>query len=147
MPSQKTDLADLPDVNLLVALLHPEHVHHAQALEWFAETAGFVTTPITEAGFLRLTLNQSVMGSPISLAEALASLSSVKSDPRAQFLPDDATFTAPRIALHGLVGHRQVTDFHLVNLASVHSARLVTFDAKVADTLVGKDREYVRIIG
>lgn len=147
MPSQKIDLADLPDVDLLIALLHPGHVHHAQALDWFSETAGYLTTPITEAGFLRLTLNQSVMGSPVSRAEALVSLGSVKSDPRARFLPDDATFTTPAIALDGLVGYRQVTDIHLVNLASAHKARLVTFDGRIADTLVGKDREYVRVIG
>ena len=87
------------------------------------------------------------MGSPVPLSQALASLSSLKSDPRAQFLPDDATFTTPRIALDGLVGHRQVTDIHLVNLASSHKARLVTFDTRIADTLVGKDREFVRVIG
>jgi len=103
MPSPRTDLADLPDVNVLIALLHPAHVHHAQALNWFSETARYVTTPITEAGFLRLALNPSVTGSPVSLSEALASLTSVKSDPRAQFLPDDATFTTPGIALDGLV--------------------------------------------
>lgn len=147
MPSQKSDLADPPDVNLLIALLHRAHVHHAQALDWFSETPTYVTTPITEAGFLRLTLNQSVMGSPVSLSEALASLSSVKRDPRARFLPDDATFTTPRISLDGLVGHRQVTDIHLVNLASAHKARLVTFDTRLADTLVGQDREYVRVVG
>lgn len=147
MPSPRTDLADLPDVNVLIALLHPAHVHHAQALDWFSETARYATTPVTEAGFLRLTLNQSVVGSPISLSQALASLRSVKSDPRAQFLPDDASFTTPRIALDGLVGHRQVTDVHLVNLASGHKARLVTFDTRIADTLVGNDQEYVRIIG
>lgn len=147
MPSRKTDLADLPDVNLLIALLHPAHVHHMQALHWFSETASYLTTPITETGFLRLTLNQSVMGSPVSLTEALASLRSVKSDPRAQFLPDDATFAKPRIALDGLVGHRQVTDIHLVNLACSHKARLVTFDTRIAGTLVGRDQEYVRIIG
>lgn len=147
MPSRKTDLADLPDVNLLIALLHPGHVHHAQALDWFSGTARYVTTPITEAGFLRLTMNPSVMGGPVSLTEALASLSSVKADPRAEFLPDDATFAEPKIALDGLVGYRQVTDIHLVNLASSHKARLVTFDTRLAGTLVGRDREYVRTIG
>ncbi len=147
MPSQKTDLADLPDINLLIALVHPAHEHHAQALDWFSTTKRYVTTPITEAGFIRLALTQSVMGSPVSLTEALASLTSVKRDPRAEFLADDATFTKPRIALDGLVGHRQVTDIHLVNLASRHKAQLVTFDVRIAGTLVGKDKGYVQIIG
>jgi len=34
-----------------------------------------------------------------------------------------------------------------VNLATAHKARLVTFDSRVADALVGKDREYLSIIG
>lgn len=147
MPSKKIDPADLPDVNVLIALVHPAHVHHTQAFDWFSETESYVTTPVTEAGFIRLALNQSVMGGPVSFAEAMVSLSSVKRDPRAQFLADDATFSQPRIALDGLFGHQQVTHMHLVNLASRHGARLVTFDRRIAGTLVDRDRSYVKIIG
>ena len=53
-PSTMTERLDLPDVNVLVALVHPGHTHHEHAVEWLQRTAGFATTPITESGLLRL---------------------------------------------------------------------------------------------
>lgn len=134
---------ELPDVNLLIALLHPSHVRHRQAQQWFAEVGRFATTPLTEAGLIRLALNPAVVGQQATAADALASLQSLRDDPRAEFLPDDASFADPEIGLHGLVGLRQVTDLHLVNLAARHGARLVTFDAKIASALLPRDAEAV----
>lgn len=128
---------DLPDVNVIIALLHRGHVHHRYAQEWFAKVRRFATTPITETGFLRLALNPSVMGSQTSSDAALASLRSLRADRRATFLADNATLAEAVIPVTALTGHRQVTDLHLVNLAVAHSARLVTFDRRIASTLTG----------
>lgn len=137
-----TDI-DLPDVNVLVALLHPGHIHHSTAQGWFSKSERFATTAITESGFLRLALNPSVMGSRIRAADALTSLRSLRMDPRAEFLPDDSTLTNAQIDLVGLVGHKQVTDLHLVNLAASHHARLVTLDTKIKQTLTADDHIHV----
>ena len=134
---------DLPDVNVLVALLHPAHVHHLQAQKWFTSTQRFATTPITESGFIRMALNPVVAGQVTSLGDAMSSLSSVRADKRAEYVADDTSLAVPAIDLVGLVGFRQVTDFHLVNLAARHSARLVTFDRKIALTLAPRDRRLV----
>ncbi|MEA5455441.1 hypothetical protein SPF06_11975 [Sinomonas sp. JGH33] len=113
------------------------------AQDWFAKVRHFATTPITESGFLRLALNPAVMGGPTSSGAALASLRSLRADPRATFLADDATLADPVISLEAMAGHRQVTDLHLVNLAVAHSARLVTFDKRIAGTLTGASAEAV----
>jgi uncharacterized protein len=49
----------LLDVNVLVALFDPDHVHHELAHDWFAEhrSAGWATCPVTENGFLRVLSN------------------------------------------------------------------------------------------
>ena len=45
----------LLDVNVLLALFDPEHVHHDIAHDWFAEscTGRWASCPVTENGFLR----------------------------------------------------------------------------------------------
>lgn len=139
-------MIDLPDVNVLVALLHAGHVFHQSAQQWFAGVEQFATTPITESGFLRVALNSAVVGTEIRAADALASLRSLRSDPRAQFLADDASLADPTISLVGLVGYRQITDLHLVNLAAAHNARLVTLDAKIRPVLIPDDRAHIVVL-
>ena len=134
---------DIPDVNVVFALLNPSHAHHRTARQWFTRTTRFATTPLTESGFLRLSLNPSITGRVISTTEALDSLRSMKEDHRVCFLPDDSTLSDPRIDLISLVGHKQVSNLHLTNLAKTHNARLVTLDARLRQTLVPDDQEFV----
>jgi predicted nucleic acid-binding protein len=49
----------LLDVNVLVALFDPDHVHHDAAHEWFAanRAGGFATCPLTENGLVRILSN------------------------------------------------------------------------------------------
>jgi len=137
---------DLPDVNVLVALLHPNHVHHRSAQAWFGSVGSFATTPVTEAGLIRMALNPAVMGRTLGAAAALVSLRSLRADTRARFLPDDSSLAGAAIDLAVLVGHRQVTDLHLVNLAAGHDATLVTFDTKLARALAPSDQARVRTL-
>ena len=56
-------LASLLDVNVLVALFDPDHVHHEAAHVWFAATrgAGWATCPLTENGVVRVLSNPSLL--------------------------------------------------------------------------------------
>ncbi|MGL5852423.1 MAG: TA system VapC family ribonuclease toxin [Phycicoccus sp.] len=134
-------------MNVLLALVHPGHVHHDLAHDWLGQASRFATTPVTESGLVRLALNPAVMARTVSAPAALASLQSLHDDPRATFLPDDATFRTPRVGLTGLAGHRQVTDLHLVDLAARHDAVLVTFDRTLSASLLDDDRRHVQVIG
>jgi uncharacterized protein len=137
----------LPDVNVLVALLNPAHVHHDAAQEWFDATPRFATTPITEAGLVRMAMNPAVMGgSAESAGDALASLRSLRGDQRAEFVPDGSSLAEATIDLVGLVGFRQLTDLHLVNLAALSSGRLVTFDTRIRPVLTDGDQGLVHVL-
>ncbi|MFT4009581.1 MAG: hypothetical protein QM655_06000 [Nocardioidaceae bacterium] len=137
---------DLPDVNVLVALLSPAHVHHDTAQTWFDSVACFATTPVTESGLVRMAMNPAVMGVAESAERALALLRSLREDARAEFLPDDSSLAEAAIDLVGLVGFRRVTDLHLVNLAAAHSGRLVTFDTKIRPVLSPDDQARVHVL-
>ena len=146
MPSSRTEHLALPDVNVLIALVYPGHVHHRAALAWFGEVGEYATTPITEAGLLRLMLNPKVVGQAVASTDALATLASVRRDPRARHIEDRVSFSEPYIDLVGLAGFRQVTDLHLVNLAAANDAVLVTFDPALGRSLVAGDQHLVQLL-
>jgi uncharacterized protein len=120
----------LLDVNVLVALVSPQHVHHAAAHRWFAQMSDWATTPIIETAFVRLISNPVVAGTDFTH----------------RFLRDEARLLDPSIDLAALIGPRQVTDFHLVQLAKVAGATLATFDAKLVAALADADRRHVHLI-
>lgn len=136
----------LPDVNVLFALLQPNHVAHAVAWEWLGSVKSFATTPITETGLLRLALNPTVMGCEMTSLDAIRSLRSLRNDARAVFVPDDASLADATTGLDGLRGHRQVTDLHLVNLAARHRMVLVTLDRALKRSLPRSAHNLVKLL-
>jgi hypothetical protein len=116
----------LLDANVLIALLVDDHVHHAAAENWFAGMTGnFATCPVTQGSLLRLLLREGQ-----SAATARAVLSHASANPRHEFWRDDMAYTDVPTA--GIVGHRQVTDAYLAQLARSRQARLATFDQAMA---------------
>jgi len=112
----------LLDANVLIALLVDDHVHHASAETWFAGLAdGIATCPITQGSLMRLLVREG------QTADAASSvIRGVAADPRHEFWPDDVAYTDVPTA--GIVGHRQVTDAYLAQLARSRGCRLATFD-------------------
>ena len=142
-----TDRTVLLDVNILVALALDSHVHHREAHRALNRIEGsWATCPMTEAGFYRLLLNPHVTGRPFTFAEISEVLAGMRSDPRWCFLTDTGTLTEPVIDTSVLVGHQQVTDFHLVDLAARHGAVLATFDAGLPAGLAPGDRGHVLVL-
>lgn len=122
----------LPDANVLIALVVADHVHHEAAEAWYAgTTAAIATCPITQGSLVRLLIRQ---GEPAQAATAL--VAALMAQPRHKFWPGDATFDA--VSLNGVIGHRQVTDAYLAQLArvrvgvTVRGGRLATFDQGLA---------------
>jgi toxin-antitoxin system PIN domain toxin len=116
----------LLDANVLVALLIADHVHHDAAESWLAGTTeGFATCPITQGSLVRLVIRT---GLPAEAATAL--VKAVSADPRHEFWPDDLGYGD--VPMAGVVGHRQVTDAYLAQLARVRRGRLATFDQGLA---------------
>ena len=137
----------LLDVNVLLALSLDNHIHHLAAAEWFDESDfDWATTPITEAGFLRLSINSRVSGMTISAAQAVDVLRQLREAPGHRFVADDTSLSDPIIDLRPLAGTKQVTDFHLVNVAARHGMRLATFDGSLLRSLADADRGHVYVI-
>ncbi len=128
--------AHLLDGNVLVALVLPEHVHHEVAASWFQDSGLFATCPTVQGTLLRLLLRQ---GTHVSDARAV--LEAVVGHPRHRQWLDDIGYLD--VDLSQVLGHRQVTDAYLAQLARTRKGRLATLDrglaraaADVADLIV-----------
>lgn len=126
-------MSALPDVNVLVALAWPQHIHHAAARTWFSESApaGWATCAVTQAGFIRVSSNPAAIPDARTPAEAAHLLGLYIARPDHEFLVDDVPLTDGMRAVHG---HRQVPDAHLVQLAAHHGCHVVTFDRGVTES-------------
>ena len=128
----------LLDVNVLVALAWPNHIHHARAHAWFdaARERGWATTPVTQSGFVRVSSNTAAIPDARTPREATALLRRIVDLPGHVFWPDDAAAAdAENQAFARVVGYRQVTDAHLLSLAMRRGGRLATFDAGIRDLI------------
>ncbi len=131
----------LLDVNALVALAWDSHVHHQAVRAWFVanDADGWATCPLTESGFVRVSSNPKVLPSFVAVGAARAVLSVLRGAGRHRFLADEVSLTDADVP--AIVGHRQVTDVHLLTLARRHGTRLVTFDRGLIALAGGRDVE------
>lgn len=129
----------LPDVNVLVALTNPSHVFNHESHRWLAGVQRYATTPVTESGLLRMLLNPAVTGQAVTPEQAWAVLVGIRADSRAGFLVDDSSLADANVDTTGLGGHKQVTDWHLLNLAARHDGVLVTVDRRIARAALPSD--------
>ena len=127
----------LLDVNVLVALTDPQHMHHEAAHGWWMAggSENWATCPITENGFVRVSSHPSYPNRPGDAVVVLATLRRLCDLPGHRFWPDDVSL---RDALTRSVAltHGQVTDAYLLSLAVHHSGYLVTFDRRVQAAIV-----------
>lgn len=115
----------LLDGNALVALVVDDHVHHGPIRSWFDTGRPFATCPITQGTLLRLLLHNNV-----SAGDSLTVLRRLTDRTDHEFWADDVPYTD--VDPTGVIGHRQVTDAYLAQLARTRDARLVTFDRGLA---------------
>ncbi len=126
------------DVNALIALFQPDHVHHESAHEWLLDNGehGWATCSITENGFVRI-LSNPRYPLPQSPATAVHLLMLAKQSADHQFWPntisltDNAVFDITHVGNHG-----QITDISLLATAVSNGGRLVTFDRKIRSAAV-----------
>ncbi len=133
---RKPATADKParallDVNVLIALLDADHLHHRRATDWLDGQigAGWASCAVTQNGCVRI-MSQPGYPNPLPTAQVAARLRSATQTVHHLFVPssasllDDALFDTTQ-----LLGHRQVTDAWLLGLAVAHGLRFVTLDA------------------
>ena len=118
------------DVNMLVALSDPEHIHHSRAFEWWSDhqDEGWASCPLTQNGFVRV-ISGSSYGRARSFADAMAQLGGQVALPSHAFWPDDVSLADAAVFDHRrLLGPNQITDVYLLALAVKNGGRLVTLD-------------------
>ncbi|WP_375478149.1 TA system VapC family ribonuclease toxin [uncultured Jatrophihabitans sp.] len=115
----------LLDSSTLIAIAITEHEHHAAALGWLGDTL-FATCPITQGALVR-----AVVRSPRGTAEsALELVREISALDEHEFWSDELTFAD--VSLDGVIGHRQVTDAYLAQLARHKDGRIATLDRAMA---------------
>ena len=119
-------MTTLLDANVLIALLVHDHVHHPRVSAWWvARERAFATSPSTQGSLLRFLVRERR-----SVSASLAVLAAVTAHGEHVFWPDSLTYDV--VALHGITGHRQVTDAYLAALARARGGSVATLDGGFA---------------
>lgn len=128
----------LLDVNVLIALLDADHLHHVRARDWLEANiaSGWASCPITQNGCLRI-LSQSNYPNALKPSEVAERLREATEAVFHQFWAESPSLLSPGlVSWEYIVGSRQVTDAYLLALAVHHGGRLVTFDHAIARRVV-----------
>ncbi len=123
----------LIDLNVWIALINGNHVHHSQAVQfWQSEPSEMAFCRITQLGFLRLTTNTLVMnGEPFTPKQAWAAYDELMQQPRMVYCEESATLAAQfkRYTNHTKLSAGDWTDAYLASFAKTSDCTLVSFDA------------------
>ena len=139
----------LLDVNVLIALLDAEHLHHEAARRWLRDNIhhGWATCPITENGCLRIMAQPGYPDHlPVpAIAERLREATATRHH---RFWPDTTSLLSPGVAdWRQAIGPKQITDAYLLALAVERQGRFATFDTRVAlSTVTGADSRHLCVI-
>jgi hypothetical protein len=123
----------LLDVNVLVALAWPTHIHHRAAMEWFRELSDdrWASCPMTQCGFVRISSNPRITPDAVSPGQAWSVLREMISHRRHVFWCDDLDVKSDIFSEMQISGHRQVMDAYLFALAIKRNSILATFDVSL----------------
>jgi uncharacterized protein len=124
----------LLDVNVLVALSDPGHVHSGEAHRWLAHNRkdGWATCPLTLNGCIRILSNPRYSSKKQSPEEIAILLRDACSAPDHHFWPDSVSLLDESLFQMSMVGgHQKVTDAYLLGLAVRNHGRLATFDRSI----------------
>jgi toxin-antitoxin system PIN domain toxin len=127
-------MRSLLDVNVLIALLDPDHTLHEPAMDWFGKHArsGWASCPITQNGCVRVMANPGYPN-PLPVEAVIKRLAEACRSAVHQFWPDDISLLDPRTAnASRILTSRQLTDLYLLALAVAHQGRFVSFDKGIA---------------
>jgi toxin-antitoxin system PIN domain toxin len=122
------------DVNVLLALAWPNHIHHTEAGAWFAKnhSHGFRTCPLTQTAFVRISSNPAFTSEAVAPSQAMGLLARICRMPGHDFWPDDLPLHDGAADAKTVTGHRQVIDLYLLRLAAAHGGLLATLDRGAA---------------
>lgn len=124
---------DILDINVWLALVDRNHVHHAPAARYWEEIADvqIAFTRASMMGFLRLSSQPLVLSRTLTNAEAWAIYHEFVALPNVRLLVEPTTLDTHFQALtaQAAMPHRLWTDAYLAAFAIASGSRLVSFDS------------------
>lgn len=131
-------MSHLLDANALIALGWPTHEHHPRMVRWFRQhaRAGWATTALTQAAFVRIVSQPAFSGRSIAVGEVGELLLRNTAHPGHRLVDLDFGFAEVwATCTGGILGHRQITDAWLLTAAIRSGMKLLTFDAGIGHLL------------
>ena len=138
----------LLDVNVLIALLEPKHIHHDIAHDWFGNhrLGHWASCPLTQNGFIRI-VSQRSYGYPMGTAAAAAALAAFIAETDHEFWPDSVSLLDPsHCDASRLSSAGQLTDTYLLALAKAKGGQLITLDARLSVSAVAGGRDSLTVL-
>ncbi len=140
----------LLDINVLIALIDPDHVFHSRAHAWWsAQPRAWASCPLTENGLLRIMASVGYSKTVrFTVADLASRLSLFASTSDHAFWHDSLTLRDSRHFRHGsILSSKQLTDLYLLALAVANHGCLVTLDQHIPLSAVATARaEHLMVI-
>lgn len=121
------------DVNVLLAIVDTQHIHHRIAHQWWSanRSAGWASCPLTENGFARI-MSQVGYKNRVTTTFAIDLLAKQMAADDHAFWPDDISlYDHVCFDRNCILGPNQITDVYLLALAVKNGGRLATLDRSV----------------
>jgi toxin-antitoxin system PIN domain toxin len=139
----------LLDVNVRIALLDVDHVHHGAAMAWLSANieGGWASCPLTQNGCIRI-MAQPGYPNALPPAQVAQRLGEAAGTLHHAFWADDLCLLETGVLRwESILGPRQVTDVYLLALAVRNGGRFVTFDRTVPRRVVrGTESEHLIVL-
>jgi toxin-antitoxin system PIN domain toxin len=137
----------LLDVNLLLALSDPMHIHHESVHRWFAEKGhqSWATCPLTENGFIRIASHPNYPNRPGDVTAVLDIFRQLCEVPGHHFWPEDISILQI-LESDAIITHVQITDVYLLGLAVNKRGKLATLDQRIPVDAVRGGRKAFELI-
>lgn len=138
----------LLDVNVLIALVDPLHVHHREAYAWFEQTGSqsWATSPIVQNAVIRIVGGAGYTNIPFGCGAVAGLLAEWCQACGHRFWTEDVTLLDEKLVDRArLLSPKRTTDIYLLALAVRHGGRLATLDRRLSPDAVhgGRDALYV----
>lgn len=139
----------LLDVNVLIALLDPQHMHHDPAHAWFDSDKDleWATCPLTENAVVRIISQPSYPNPVDNPASAIGMLRELCDVRRHRFWPDSVSLLDPTVfEANTVLSHARVTDLYLLALATSRGGCLATFDRRLVANALPEWRGHTKLL-
>ncbi len=125
--------AALLDVNVLIALLDPDHEFHDAAHDWFLlnRSSGWATCPLTENACLRILGKAGYPQAGFTVARVREVLTEFSETDGHLFWPDSVSILDPARFETAVAGPKNITDIYLLDWRRRTVGRLATFDRNI----------------